>query len=572
MLKINKSIVAASVATATFGAAAVQANEIIHDAEHYILHAQSGERWAVEDKDLDAKLAELEARFGTKPNIIHYMWDDTPLGDVGIPDIQKTRGYETPVFNQMAKDGANFMRMYTEPSCTPTRAAALTGRYAVRNGMYTVGFPYEYGGLPRTEVTIAEVLSNAGYKTAFHGKAHQGDTEGGNMNEQGFDEAFWTPYNQVPSLYNARGQFGPLAKGVLLPEMFPEDPYDLDPEWRPSGFVYALEGNKGGPVTEWGEPTEEYYYNIDREATDRTMDFMQRSVEEGKPFYVAHWPTMASFMNIHPSDQFRTTNGSHLAEGLVRIDEMMGEIQDKVIELGIEENTLIIAMADNGPMVNGGPVGFNETLHTGGKGMFTEGAVRVPMLATWPGMIEEGSTVGDILHVTDLFTTFARLGGALDGVPTDRIIDGVDQTSLFINGDTYSRRDYVYIYTGDELGAIVKGRYKHHVAGAAKGLSGAEYYDLYADPRERVGMMLPMFPAKGMFTSMKTRHNMMIDAFPNIEQERQMPFTSVENPRAEVEQAGKLRVDEETFPIDIREHVKNLKGYENIQEEWKRAQ
>lgn len=82
-------------------------------------------------------------------------------------------------------------------------------------------------------------------------------------------------------------------------------------------------------------------------------------------------------------------------------------------------------------------------------------------------------------------------------------------------------------------------------------------------------MMLPMFPAKGMFTTMKARHNMMIDAFPNIEQDRQMPFITVEDPREEVEKAGQLRVDEETFPIDIREHMKNVKGYENIQENWK---
>jgi arylsulfatase len=186
-------------------------------------------------------------------------------------------------------------------------------------------------------------------------------------------------------------------------------------------------------------------------------------------------------------------------------------------------------------------------------------------------MIEPGTVPGDIVHVTDLFTTFARIGGAMDNIPTDRIIDGVDQTSLIINGDTHSRRDYVYIYTGDELGAIVKGRYKNHVAGSLKGLSGAEYYDLFSDPRERVGMMLPMFPAKGMFTSMKTRHYMMIDAYPNIEQERAMPFITVEDPRPEVENAGKLRVNEDDFPIDIKEHIQNVKGYDNVQPgEWKR--
>jgi arylsulfatase len=153
------------------------AKDIVHDAEHYILEAQHAEKWAAEDKALDEKLAELRKQFGMPPNIIHIMWDDTALGEVGIPEIQKVRGFETPNINQMAEDGINFMRMYTEPACTPTRAAFQTGRYAVRSGMHTVAFPVEYSGIDADEVTIAEVLSKAGYMTGFFGKWHLGDTE-----------------------------------------------------------------------------------------------------------------------------------------------------------------------------------------------------------------------------------------------------------------------------------------------------------------------------------------------------------------------------------------------------------
>lgn len=122
-----------------------QQKSIIHDAGYYILDAQHGEKWAVADKDLNTRLAELKAKFGTPPNIIHVMWGDTPLGDIGIPALQKIRGYETPRIDQMAAEGINFMHMYTEPSCTPTRAACMTGRHPVRNGMHNVGFPFEYG-------------------------------------------------------------------------------------------------------------------------------------------------------------------------------------------------------------------------------------------------------------------------------------------------------------------------------------------------------------------------------------------------------------------------------------------
>ena len=126
-------------------------NKIVHDAEYYILEAQHGARWAAEDQEIDQKLAELRRKHGAPPNIIHIMWDDTAVGEVGIPAIQKVRGFETPNINRLAAEGINFMRMYSEPSCTPSRAAVLTGRHAVRNGMFNVAFPYEYGGLATTE-------------------------------------------------------------------------------------------------------------------------------------------------------------------------------------------------------------------------------------------------------------------------------------------------------------------------------------------------------------------------------------------------------------------------------------
>ena len=232
-------------------------------------------------------------------------------------------------------------------------------------------------------------------------------------------------------------------------------------------------------------------------------------------------------------------------------------------ELGGEENTLVVLMADNGPMLHNGAARMVETLYTGGKGDYTEGAVRPPAMARWPGMIEPGQVVGDIIHITDLFTTFARLAGALDAIPTDRIIDGVDQTSLLMNGDTHSRRDYVTIYTGPILAALVKGRYKRHLIGAQPGLSGPEFYDLYNDPREVSGQMLPMFPAKGMFNQMKLRHQTWAARYPNQGQNRDLPFRNVENARPEVQAAGQFRVDPENLPFDPYEFLQQQPEWEN---------
>jgi hypothetical protein len=121
-------------------ASAQDAKPIIHDAEYYTLDAKHGEQWKVEDKELDQKLTELRQKFGTPPNIIHIMWDDTPVGEVEIPALQKVRGFETPNINRLAAEGINFMRMYTEPSCRPSRAAALTGRHPVPTACTTSAF------------------------------------------------------------------------------------------------------------------------------------------------------------------------------------------------------------------------------------------------------------------------------------------------------------------------------------------------------------------------------------------------------------------------------------------------
>lgn len=213
---------------AGLGSSAVQAaSRIVHDAEYYIVEAQHGQQWAAEDKALDEKLAELREKHGRPPNLIHIMWDDTAFGDVGIPAIQKVRGLETPNLNKMAQEGILFTRMYTEVGCTPSRAASATGRLAVRSGMYNIGMLLESHGMRSEEVTIAEVLSQAGYATAFHGKWHLGDIEESYPHNQGFDEAFFTGYNQILSL-NTRVAEGANASMGLYEDMLPPDPYKLD--------------------------------------------------------------------------------------------------------------------------------------------------------------------------------------------------------------------------------------------------------------------------------------------------------------------------------------------------------
>jgi arylsulfatase A-like enzyme len=530
------------------------AKKIIHDAEHYILEAQHGEKWATEDKEITKKLAELKAKFGTPPNIIHIMWDDTALGEVGIPEIQSVRGFKTPNMNKMAEDGINFMRMYTEPACTPTRAAFQTGRYAVRSGMHTVAFPVEYSGIDADEVTIAEVLSNEGYATGFFGKWHLGDTEPSYAHNQGYDEAFFTPYNQVPSMWIKEAESMNVITG-LFPELYPDDQYDIDDSWQPRGSVWTLEGTKGGETLEWGPPPKaSNYWDMISESEKRTLDFIDKSVAAKKPFFIAHHPVLLSFIPDARNPVKVSANKNVLQEALTRLDVFVGKLLKHLEDKGIAENTLVIVMADNGPFIHYGPRGMVETLYKGGKGDFTEGGVRVPCLATWPGTIKPGQIVGDILHVTDLFTTFARLGGAMDYIPRDRVIDGVDQTSLFLNGDGYSRRDYVMIYTGPNLSAGIKSRFKRDWKNATPGLSKNEFYDLYTDPRERTGEMIEQFHIKSMFNRQRQRHEMWIKKYPNRPDATPGPaLTGIDNVRPETKKIYTWPVDPKKLPFDPME-------------------
>jgi arylsulfatase len=518
------------------------------------LEAQHGKKWAEEDKAIDKKLAELRKKHGTPPNIIHIMWDDTALGEVGIPEIQKVRGFETPVMNKMAEDGINFMRMYTEPACTPTRAAFQTGRYAVRSGMHTVSFPVEYSGMDADEVTIAEVLSEAGYMTGFFGKWHLGDTEFSYAHNQGYDEAFFQPYNQVPSMWTKEAESMNVITG-MFPEMYGKDKYDIDNSWQPRGSVWTLEGTKGGKTFEWGPPPKvPNFWDAITESEKRTIAFIDKAVEAKKPFFISHQPILLGFIPDPRNPMKGTANKNPLAEALERLDVFVGKLQKHLQEKGIVENTLIMVMADNGPFIHYGPRGMVETLYTGGKGDFTEGGVRVPCIATWPGVIEPGQIVGDILHVSDLYTTFARLGGAMEHIPTDRVIDGVDQTSLFLNGDGYSRRDYVMIYVGPSLAAGVKGRFKRDWKNATPGLSKNEFYDLYTDPRERTGEMIEMFHVKSMFNHQRQRHELWMEKYPNRPGPTVGPaMTGIENERPETRKIYEGPVDPKKLPFDVKD-------------------
>ncbi len=530
-LRAGASLLTLMAITLVGSAFADTSAKLIHDAEQAILEEQFGEKWAAQDIVVQKKLDALYKKHGKRPNIIHIMWDDNSFGEVGIPSLNKVRGFDTPRLNQMGRDGITFTRMYTEPSCTPTRAAALTGRLAVRSGMHTVSFPPEGGGLPGEEVTIAEVLSKAGYNTAFYAKAHQGDIEESYMHNQGFDEAQHSLYNQFPPMFwHKEGESTGTTIGYTKDRF--DKKYLVDKTWRPYGYIMDIEGKKGGKAKETLPPTLENYRKINEIHQEKALDFIKRKADDKTPFYLAYWPNVYDLIVDDESEPLTTSNSTAFAQNIERLDRHIGQILDELKKQGISENTLVIAMADNGPMIEV-PNAMYQVVFNGGKGDYREGGIRVAAFAEWPGMIEKGQHIGDMITVHDLFTTFARLGDAMENIPTDRVIDGIDQTAVFLEGDGNSRRDYYHVYTGPAHAATIKQQFKRVWIGGRPGLVKNDFYDLYADPREMRGMMAQMLWAWGPFDMMKRRHDNVNAKYPFTPTRHGTPFEGIENLRPE---------------------------------------
>ena len=515
------------------------ADPIQHDVEHYILLEQYADKWASEDKAIDSTLADVKARNkGKPPNIIYILIDDVGFGEFGLPLLNNVRGYKTPNINQFATQSMSFSRMYSEPSCTPTRAAFLTGRLPIRSHMLEPKIvPPEGTGLNEDEVTIAEVLSESGYNTVHIGKWHQGDIEQALPHNQGFDVASFAMHNQATFNFMIAEAEGEDLAHAISPESAELD-YVLDKNFRPRDWVLGVEAKKGEQAKEWGiNPGEaltyEYYAKLNIHFQQQAMAQLGRLAKEDKPFFLNYWPLYPVDFNHH-GDMPKTANGGSWVARMQQLDGWIGEILDEVEKLGIADNTVIAIMGDNGPMKQAlRSSGFTDMVYRGYKGETTEGGVRVNAFVRWPQVIKAGSIAGDMIHVSDLYTTIARMTGTTDSIPRDRIVDGIDQTSLLINGDNYGRRDYLHIYNGPSYSATIKQQFKVHWPAPGTASFKLPIFDLYRDPREEHPLNVEGLWTVGYFTAMRQRHMAFKKKFPDREETSGRSYEGISNLRPE---------------------------------------
>ena len=454
----------------------------------------------------------MQAR-GSKPNIILIVGDDVGWGDLGVYGGGEGRGIPTPNFDRSATEGMTFFSFYGQPSCTPGRAAIMTGRIPNRSGMTTVSFQGQGGGLPHGEWTLASMLKQADYATFFAGKWHLGEADFALPNAHGFDVMKYC------GLYHLN------AYTYADPKWFP----DMDADMR-AMFAKVTKGMMSGVA---GDTAKEdfklngQYVNtpekgvvgipfVDQYIEQAALDYLG-NLPKGKPFFMAvnfmkvHQPNMP-----HPDYIEKSMLKSKYGDSLHELDARVGRIIDKVRALGIAENTLVLFTTDNGAWQDVYPdAGY--TPFRGTKGTVREGGARVPALAWWPGKIKPNSRNYDILGSLDFMATFANLAGVSlpevdrDGKPT--IFDSFDMTDVLL-GTGKSKRNSWFYFTENELspGAVRVGRFKacfnlrgdngQATGGLAVdsnlGWKGAESYvatvpqifDLWADPQERYDIFM----------------------------------------------------------------------------------
>jgi len=408
----------------------------------------------------------------SKPNIVLIFMDNFGYGELGVYGGGITRGAPTPRIDTLADEGIRLTNFNVEAQCTPSRSALMTGRYAIRSGNGSVPITTGMYGLTQWEITMAEMLSNAGYATGMFGKWHLGHTKGRFPTDQGFDEWYGIPNSTDESLWPDQPQFNEVVKENLSPYAVPE-------------YIYV--GKKGSDPKKLKIYDSAERPEIDRECTNRAKEFIKRQAKKGKPFF-AFLPYTQTHMPVTPSKEFAGKSGNgDWGDVLMQIDAYAGELLDTLDALGIADNTIFIFTADNGPEMLPGHNGWSGPWR-GSYFTALEGSLRVPFIMRWPGKIPAGLLTNEIVHEMDLYPTFANIVGGT--IPGDRVIDGVDQTDFFLGKQEKSNREGIILYVGNDLFGVKwrnwKMMFKEVVRGTddKKTYDFPRFYNLYNDPKE----------------------------------------------------------------------------------------
>ncbi|MCB9781549.1 MAG: sulfatase [Candidatus Omnitrophica bacterium] len=403
------------------------------------------------------------------PNFVIIFADDLGYGDLGCYGHPTLR---TPNLDRMAAEGMRFTDFYSAaPVCTPSRAALMTGRLPVRSGMCSdtrrVLFPDSAGGIPESEITLAEGLKQKGYTTGCVGKWHLGHLPQYLPTRNGFDFYFGIPYsNDMDHLDSGPSgearSLNPKVENFNVPLMRNEEIVQ-----RPADQTHL---------------TQRY--------TEEAIGFIKKNKE--KPFFL-YMPHTFPHIPLFASEDFlgKSPRGLY-GDAVEEVDWSVGQVLDTLKNEGLAENTLVFFTSDNGPWLIMKETGGSAGLLRDGKGSTWEGGMREPGIAWWPGKVKGGELCRGMSSTMDLYTTCLTIAGA--EIPTDRVIDGVDMSPLLFQTGPSNRDEYFY-YRGQTLYAVRKGQFKaHYITRPAYGRGEVESHDppvlyhLGIDPSESIEM------------------------------------------------------------------------------------
>jgi arylsulfatase len=409
-----------------------------------------------------------------QPNIL-IIWGD----DIGYWNIsaynQGGMGYKTPNIDRIAKGGALFTDWYGQQSCTAGRAAFITGQVGFRTGLLKVGLPGAKEGLQARDVTIAELLKARGYKTGQFGKNHLGDRDEHLPTAHGFDEFFGSLYH-------------------LNAEDEPEHPdYFKDPELRKRyatrGVIHSWAGRDGKQKIQLTGPlNKKRMETVDEEFTREALRFMEESKTAGKPFFLWWSSTrMHIWTRLKAESQGKTGLGLY-PDGMVEHDAMVGQLLDRLKQLGLEENTIVMYSTDNGAEKFTWPDG-GQSPFRGEKNTNWEGGYRVPTAIRWPGVIQPGTILNDVFAHEDMLPTLLAAAG--DPEVKEKLLKGmkVGSKTFKVHLDGYNITDalagrspsprHEFFYFNDD-GSLVGLRYNQWKVVFAE--QRAHGFDVWEEP------------------------------------------------------------------------------------------
>ncbi len=382
-----------------------------------------------------------------RPNIL-IIWGD----DIGQSNISAYTmglvGYRTPNIDRVAQEGMIFTDYYGEQSCTAGRSTFITGQSVYRTGLSKVGMPGAAQGLSAKDPTIAELLKPLGYATGQFGKNHLGDKDEHLPSNHGFDEFLGNLYH-------------------LNAEEEPENAdYPKDPAFRERfGPRGVIKSSADGKIEDTGPLTKKRMETVDDETVAAALGFIERQHEAGNKFFV-WWNGTRMHFRTHVKPELRGISGQNeYADGMVEHDRHVGMLLDKLDELGITDDTIVLYSTDNGPHSNSWPDAA-VTPFRGEKNTNWEGGWRVPAMVRWPGRVPAGTVSNGIMAHLDWMPTLLAVAGAPDvkkelltgyraGGKTFKVhLDGYNQLDMLLGNGPSARRELFYFSDDGDLTAL----------------------------------------------------------------------------------------------------------------------